>query len=168
MHTCIYLCIHSKRVFDHLLLLLLFSCWVVSDSLRPMDCTTPGFRVLHHLPELAQTHVHWVCDAFQSSCPLWFPSPPALNLSQHQGLFQWVDSSHQVAKVLELPLASASVLPVNIQGWFPLGWTGLISLQSEGVLRVFSNTTVWKHQFFGAKPFLLSSSHICTRLLEKP
>ena len=63
----------------------------------PMDCSTPGFPVPHYLPELAQTHVHWVDDAIQ-------PSPPAFNLSQHQSLFQWVGSSHQVAKVLELQL----------------------------------------------------------------
>ena len=63
--------------------------------------------------------------------------------------------------------ASVSVLLVNIQGWFPLGVTGWISLQSKGVPRVFSSTTVWRHQFFGAQPFLLSSSHICTWLLEQ-
>ena len=66
---------------------------------NPTDCSTPGFAVLHHLPEFAQTHVHWVCDAIQPSHPLSPPSPPALSLSQHQGLFQWVSSSHQVAKV---------------------------------------------------------------------
>ena len=64
--------------------------------------------------------------------------------------------------------ALASVLPVNMQGWFPLGLTGLISLQSKGLSRVFSSATVWKHQFFGAKPPLWSNSHICTWLLEKP
>ena len=64
--------------------------------------------------------------------------------------------------------ASASVLPMTIQGWFPLGLTGLISLQSKGLSRVFSNTTVWKHQFFGTQPSLWSNSHICTRLLGKP
>ena len=64
--------------------------------------------------------------------------------------------------------ASAPVLPMNIQDWFPLGWTGLISLQSKGLSRVFSNTTVKKHQFFGAQPSLWSSSHIRTWLLEKP
>ena len=64
--------------------------------------------------------------------------------------------------------ASVSVLPMNIQGLFPLGWTGLISLLSKGPSRVFSSTTAWKHQFFGAQPFLLSSSHIHTWLLEKP
>ena len=67
----------------------------------PMDCSTPGFFVLHHLPELAQTHVHWVGDAIQPSHPLSSPSP-AFTLSQHQGLFQWVSSWQQVAKVLEL------------------------------------------------------------------
>ena len=70
------------------------------------------------------THVHWVSDAIQPSHPLSSPSPPALNLSQHQGLFKWVSSLHQVAEVS----ASASVLPMNIQDWFPLGCTGQISL----------------------------------------
>ena len=81
---------------------------------------------------------------------LSFPSPLAFNLSRHQGLFQWVSSSHQVAKVLGVS-ASASVLPMNIQDWLPLGWTGWISLQSKGLSRVFSNTTVQEHQVFGAQ-----------------
>ena len=68
----------------------------------PMDCSTPGFPVHHQLPELAQTHVHQVGDAIQPSHPLSSPSPPAFNLSQHQGFFQWLSSLHQVAKVLEL------------------------------------------------------------------
>ena len=68
----------------------------------PVDCSTPGFPVLHHLPEFAQTHVHWVGDAIQLSHPLLLPSPSAFNLSQHQGLFKWVSSSHQMAKVLKL------------------------------------------------------------------
>ena len=76
----------------------------MSDSLRPHDCSTPGFPVLHYLSESTQTHIHWVDDAIQPSPPLSSPSPPAFNLSQHQGLFQWVGSSHQVAKVLELQL----------------------------------------------------------------
>ena len=67
---------------------------------KPMDCSTPGFPVLHHLLEFAQTHVHWMDDAIQQSHPLLPPSPLALSLSQHQGLSQWVSSSHQVAKVL--------------------------------------------------------------------
>jgi len=70
----------------------------------PMDCSMPGFPVNHQLPELVQTHAHWVSDAIQPAHPLSPPSPPAFNLSQHQGLFQWVSSSHQVAKVLEFQL----------------------------------------------------------------
>ena len=68
-----------------------------STLCHPMDCTTPGFPVLHHLPELAQTHVHWVGDAIQPSRSLLSPSPPTFHLSQRQGLFQRVGSSHQVA-----------------------------------------------------------------------
>ena len=82
-------------------------CPTVSD---PMDCSTPGFPVHIQLPELAQTHVHQVDDAIQPSHPLSSPSPPAFSLSQHQGLFQWVSSSHQVAKVLELQLQHQSFL----------------------------------------------------------
>ena len=74
----------------------------------PMNCRTPGFSVHHYLPEFAQTHVHWVSDAIQPSHPLLPPSPLDLNFSQHQGLFQWVSSSHQVAKVLELQLQHQS------------------------------------------------------------
>ena len=88
--------------------------------------------------------------------------PPCL--SQHQGLFQWVSSSHQVAKVWLS--ASASVLPMNIQDLFPLGWTGLISLLSKGLSRVYLNAAVEKHQFFGAQLCLWSNSHIHTQLLK--
>ena len=83
--------------------LFLFSRWVMSNSLDPTDCSTPGLPVHHQLPELTQTHVHWVGYAIQPSHLLLSPSPPAFNLSQHQGLFKWVSSSHQ-AKVLELQL----------------------------------------------------------------
>ena len=117
----------------------------------PMDCSIPGFPVHHQLPELTQTHVHGVSDAIQPSHPLSSPSPPAFNLFQHQSFFQWVSSLPQVAKVLEFQ--SASVLPMNIQHWFPLGWTGLISLQSKGLPKVFSNTTSQKHQIFGTQLF---------------
>ena len=74
----------------------------------PMDCSMPGFPVHHQLPELTQIHVHWVSDAIQPSHPLSSPSPPVFNLSQHQGLFQWVSSLHQVAKVLEFQLQHQS------------------------------------------------------------
>ena len=96
--------------------LLLFSRSVMSDSLQPMDCSMPGFPALHHLLELAQTHVPWIGDVIQPSHPLLSPSPPAFNLSQHQGLFQWVSQSIGTSDL-------ASVLPMNIQDWFPLGWT---------------------------------------------
>ena len=71
---------------------------------NPMNCSTPGLPVHHQLPEFTQTHVHWVGDAIQPSHPLSSPSPPAPNPSQHQSLFQWVNSSHEVAKVLEFQL----------------------------------------------------------------
>ena len=122
-------------------------CLILHD---PTDCSAPGFPVHHQLPELAQSHVHWVSDAIQPFHPLLSPSPPAFSLSQHQGLFQWVSSLHQLAKVVELQLQHQS-FQWNIQDWFPLGLTGLISLQSKGISRVLSNTTVQKHQFFGAQ-----------------
>ena len=75
---------------------------------NPMNRSMPGLAVHHQLPESTQTHVHWVGDAIQSSHPLSSPSPPALNLSQHQDLFQWVSSLHQVAKVLEFQLQHQS------------------------------------------------------------
>ena len=93
-----------------------------------------------------------------SSCLQSFPAP---------GFFQWVSSSHQVAKSIGLS-AFTSALPMNIQDWFPLGWNGLISLLSEGFSRVFSSTTVQKHQLFGAQLCLWSNSHIHTWLLEIP
>ena len=108
---------------------------------NPMNHSTPSLPVHHQLPESTQTHVHWVGDAIQPSHPLSSPSPPALNLSQHQGLFKWVSSSHQVAKVLEFQIQHQSFQ------WL----TGWISLQSKGLLRVFSNTTVQKHQFFSTQ-----------------
>ena len=128
----------------------------------PMDCSTPGFPVPHHLLESAQTHVHWAGDAIQPSHPLPLPSPAAPSLLPVSGSFPvsrlFTSGGQDIG-------ASASVLPVNTQGWFPLGWTGLISLLSKG-LRVCSSTTVWKHQFFSAQPFLLSSSHIHIWQLE--
>ena len=120
------------------------------QSLRPVQLfATPCLPVNHKLPEFTQTHAHRVGDAIQPSHPLSSPFPPAPNPSQkHQGLFQRVNSSHEVAKVLEFQL-SASVLPMNTQDLSPSGWTGWISLQSKGLSRVFSYTTVQKHQFFG-------------------
>ena len=85
-----------------------------------MNCSTPAFPVLHHLPDLAQTHVHWVSDAIQPSLPLLSPSPPAVNLSQHQGLFQGVSSSHQV----RYWIFSFSISPFN-------EYSGLISFRTD-------------------------------------
>ena len=96
---------------------------------RPMDCSTPGFPVLHHLLEIAQTHVHWVGDAIQPSRPLSLPSPPALSLSQHQGLFQWVSSSHQVAKVLELQLQHQSFQWIFRTDFLRIDWFDLLIVQ---------------------------------------
>ena len=84
---------------------------------NPMDHSMPAFPVHHQLLELAQTHVHWVGDAIQPSHPLSAPSPPAFNISQHQGLFQWVNSSHQVAKLLEFQLQHQSFQWIFID-WF--------------------------------------------------
>ena len=107
----------------------------VTQSCQILCHSMPGLPVHHQFLEFTQIHVHWLGDAIQPSHPLLSPFPPAFNLSQHQGLFQWVSSSHQVAKVLEFS-ASASVLPMNTQDWSPLGWTGGIPLQSKGLSKV--------------------------------
>ena len=133
----------------------------------PMDCSTPGLPVYHQLLDFTQTHVHWVCDAIQPSHPLLSPSLPAFNLFQHQSFFHMSQLFASGGQNIGVS-ASTSVLPMNIQDWFPLGWTGWISLRSKGLSRVFSNTTVQKHQFFGARLSLYSNSHIHTWLLEKP
>ena len=89
-----------------------FCCYLVAQLCPtlcdPMDCSTPGFPILHHLPDFAQTHVHWVNDSIPPSHPLSPPFPPALSLSQHQGLFHWVGSFHQVTWVMELQLQHQS------------------------------------------------------------
>ena len=99
-------------------------------------------------------------------CPVSSASPSAFNLSQHQSLLQWVGSAAGGQSIGAS--VSASLLPMNIQGWFPLGLAALIFLLSKGLSKVVSNTTVLKHQFFGSQPSLWSNSHICTQLLEKP
>ena len=135
-------------------LLLLFSHQVMSDCLQPMDCSMPGFHVPHCLPEFAQVHVHWIGDAIQPSHPL-LSSSSAFDLSQDQGIFQWLFASGGQSFGAA---TSASVLPLSVQGWFPLRLTGLISLLSKRLSRVFSSTTVWKHQFFGTLTSLWPSS----------
>ena len=134
-----------------------------------MDCSRWGLPVHHQLLEFTQIYVHWVGDAIQPSHPLSSIFPPAFNLSPHQGLFKWVSVHFFTSGGQSIGVsASTSVLPMSTQGWFPLGWTGWISLQSEGLSSVFSNTTVQKHQFFGAQLSSQSNSHIHTWLLEKP
>ena len=133
----------------------------------PMDCSTPDFALFHYLLEFAQIHVHWVCDAIQSSHPLSSPSPPAFNLFQHQGLLQRVSSSHQVAKVLELQLQHQSfqwVFRID----FLQDWLACSPLLSRGLSRVFSSATFWKHQFLSAQPSLWSNSRVHTWPLETP
>ena len=106
-----------------------------------MDCSKSGFPVLHHLPELAQTHGHRVTDAIQPSHPLSSPSPPAFNLSQHQHLFQWVGWSFSFS--INPSSEHSGLISLRID------WLDLLAVQ--GTLRVFSNTTVQKHQFFGTQ-----------------
>ena len=131
---------------------------------NPMNRSTPGLPIHHQLPEFTQTHVHWVGDAISSSvvsfssCPQSLPASGSFPVSQ---LFAWGGQSIGVS-------ALASVLSMNTQDWFPLGWTGWISLLSKELSRVFSNTTVQKHQFFSAQLSSQSNSHIHTWPLEKP
>ena len=132
---------------------------------NPMDCSTPGFPFHHQLPELAQTHVHRVGDAIQPSLlcrPLLLPSIfPSIRVFYKESVLhiRWpkywsfsfsISPSHEYSR------------------WFRLGWTGWSSLQSKGLSRVFSNTTVQKHQFFSAQLSSQSNSHIHTWPLEKP
>ena len=118
-----------------------------------MDCSTPGLPVHHQLSELAQTHVHRVGDAIQPSHPLSTPFPPAFSLSQHQGLFQWVSSLHQVAKVLELQLQHWS-----FQWIFRIDWLDLLAVQ--GTLKSLlqhhsSKASILRHSDF----FTVKLSH---------
>ena len=144
-----------------------FSCSVVSDSLRPHEsqharppCPSPTPRVHPNPCPLCQwchPTISSSVDPF-SSCPQSFPASGYFQMSQ---LFTSGGQSSGTS-------ASTSVLPINTQDWSPLGWTGWISLQSKGLSRVFSNTTVQKHQFFDSQLSLESNSHLHTWLLEKP
>ena len=116
----------------------------------PMDCRMPGFPVLHHLPELTQTHVHWVRDAIQPSHPLSSPSPTTFNLSKHQGLFQWVSSLHQVAKVLEIQLQHKSFQYSGLIS-FSIDLLGLLAVQEtlKNVLQHYSSKAlILQHSAF--------------------
>ena len=147
------------------------STYVVVQSLSrvqffvdPMDCSTPGFPVLHYLPEFAQIHADWVGDAIQPSHPLSCPSSLDLNLSQHQSLFQRVGSSHQVAKILELQLQHQSfrwIFKVDfLEHWFDLAgqWTLKHLLQHHNL-----KASILRHSTF----FMVQLSHRIW-LLKKP
>ena len=133
---------------------------------NPMNCSMPGLPVHHQLPESTQTHVHRVGDAIQLSHPLSSPSPPALNLSQHQGLFKWISTLHQVAKYWSF---SFNISPSNEQPGlisFRMDWLDLLTVQ--GNLKSLLQHHSSKHQLFCTQLFLYSNSHIHTWLLEKP
>ena len=147
--------------------MIIFRDWEYEESLKkssvqswptlcdPMDCSTPGFPVHHQLLEFTQTHVLWVGDAIQpshplssfSSCLQSFPASGSFPVSQ---LFTSGGQSIGVS-------ASTSVFPMNTLDWYPLGWTGWISLHSKGLSRVFYNTIVQKHQFFFGAQLSLSA-----------
>ena len=126
-----------------------FSSSVMSDSLWPHKLQHTRLPCPSPTPEACSNSCLSSCWCHPTISSSVVPTPPAFNLAQHQGLFQWVSSSHQVAMYWSF---SFSITPsMNIQDWFPLGWTGCISLQSNRLSRVISNTTVQKHQFFGAQ-----------------
>ena len=145
--------------------MLLFNHSVMSDYLWPYGLHLPRLLVFHHILEIAQTRVHWVDEVIPPShlchCLFLLPSIfPASGYFLKSQLF--ASGSPSI-----IASASASVLPMNIQGEFPLGLTGLIFLQSKRLWGVFSSATLQEHQFFGPQPSLWSNSHICTWLLEK-
>ena len=149
-------------------LLLYFSCQVMSDSLQPhgLQHARPPCSSLSPRVCPSSRPLNWWCHptisssvALISSCPQSFPASGSFSMSQ------FFASGGQ--GIRDSTSASASVLPMSIQGWFPLRSTGLISLLSEGLSRVFSSTTVGKQQFFGTLPFLWSSSHNHVWLLER-
>ena len=130
-----------------------------------MACSTPGLPVHYQLLELAQTSPssHWCHPTISSSVVPFFSCLHTFPASGSFSISQFFAAGGQGIEAL----ASASVLPMNIQDWSPLGWTCWISLQSKRLSRVFSNITVQKHQFFGPQLSLWSNSHIYTWLLEK-
>ena len=139
------------------------SCLTLCD---PMNCSTPGLPVHHQFPEFTQIHVHRVGDAIQPSHPLsplllLPPIPPSIRVFPMSQIFAWGGQSTGVS-------ALAIVLPMNNEDWSPSEWTDWISLQSKGLSRVFSNTTVQKHQFFVTQLSSQSNTHIHTWPLKKP
>ena len=158
--------IYNPTGYLHLYLYVQFSsvaqsCPTLCD---PMNRSTSGLPVHHQLLKSTQTHVHCVSDTIYPSQLLSSPSPPALNLSQHQGLLSQLSTLGGQSIGVS---ASTPVPPMNTQDWSPLGWMGWTSLQAKGLSRVFSNTIVQQYQFFGAQLSSQSNSHIHTWLLEK-
>ena len=134
------------------------SCSTLCDL---MDCSMPGLPFHHQLLELTQTHVHWVGDAIKSSHPLSSPSPPTFNLSQHQGLFKWVSSSHQVSKVLEFQLYSCDLLLDHFQ--FALihgpnipGSYAILLFTASNLASITSPIHNWVLFFLWLHPFIFS------------
>ena len=145
----------------------LFSCQVVFNYLRPHGleyarphCPSPSPRVCP-----SSCSLNWWCHPTISSSVIPFSFCPQSFPASGSFLMSWLFTTggHSTGAS-----ASASIVPMGIQDWSPSGWTGWISLQSNSLSRVFSNTTVQKHQFFGTQSSLWSSSHICTWLLERP
>ena len=122
----------------------------MSDTLNPMDCSTPGLPVHHQPPELAQTHIHRVSDTIQPSHPLSSPSPPAFNLSQHQDLFQSVSSSHHVAKVLNFSITPSNEYSGLIS--FRMDWFDLLAVQ--GTLKSLQHHS-WKASILRCSAFFI-------------
>ena len=164
-HHCLIPYINLKYSNIDFIFFLLILCAVTKSCLtlcNPMNYSMPGFPVLHHLLEFAQTHVHWVYDATQQSNSL---SPPSHSFSLSESVLM----SHLFAsggQSIEAS-ASASVLPVNIEDWFTLGLTELISIQQSKWLSRVCSSTIQKYQFLNTQPSLWPSSHIHMWLLEK-
>ena len=155
-----YWCLHFCQLRIFVAVWLLGLVWLF-DS---MDCSMPGFSPLHYSPEFAQTHVHWVSDAIQSPYPLSSPSPLPLNLSQHQGLFQWVYSLHQVAKYYSFSFRSSPSNEYSGLVSFRMDWFDLLGVQ--GTLESLLQHHSAKVSIL--QPSLWFNPHMHTWPLEEP
>ena len=132
----------------------------------PMDCSTPGCLVHHQLLELAQTHVHWVSDAIQPSHSLSSPSPPSFNLSQHQGLFQWINSLHQMTKYWSFSFTISPSSEYSGLISFRINWLDLPAVQ--GTLKNLLQHHSPKASILQCSAFFIVQRYIHTWLLGKP
>ena len=144
-------------MFSHSVMSRSLSSHELQHSSLPCPSLSPAVLLKLMSTELMIPSNHLILCARLSSCPQSFPGTKSFPMSQ-----PFPSGGQRIGAS-----ASASVLPMNIQGWFPLGLTGIISLLSKRLSKVFSSTTIWKHQFLGTQPSLWSNSHICTWLLEK-